>query len=36
MNYKDRYKSQIKENLKNVLSDIETKDMKLKISNWFL
>ena len=34
MNYKDRYKFQIKENIKNALNEIETKDMKLKISNW--
>ena len=33
MNYKDRYKFQIKENLKNVLNEIEANDMKLKISN---
>lgn len=34
MNYKEKYKSQIQENLKNVINEIETKDMKLKISNW--
>jgi autotransporter adhesin len=34
MNYKDKYKSQIQENLKNVINELETKDMKLKISNW--
>lgn len=34
MNYKDKYKLQIQENLKNVLNELETKDMKLKIANW--
>ncbi len=34
MNYKDRYKFQIKENVKNVLNEIETNDIKAKISNW--
>lgn len=34
MNYKDKYKSQIQENLKNVINELETNDMKLKISNW--
>lgn len=34
MNYKDKYKLQIQENLKNVLNELETNDMKLKISNW--
>jgi hypothetical protein len=34
MNYKDKYKSQIQENLKNVINELEIKDMKLKISNW--
>lgn len=34
MNYKDEYKIRIKENLKNVLTELDTKDMTLKISNW--
>ena len=34
MNYKDKYKFQIQENLKNVINELETEDMKLKISNW--
>jgi len=34
MNYKDKYKTQIQENLKNVINELETKNMKLKISNW--
>ena len=34
MNYKDKYKSQIQENLKNVINELETKNMKVKISNW--
>ena len=34
MNYKDKYKSQIQENLKNIINELETKNMKLKISNW--
>ena len=34
MNYKDKYKTQIQENLKNVINELETKNLKLKISNW--
>jgi hypothetical protein len=34
MNYKEKYKSQIQENLRNIINELETKDMKLKISNW--
>lgn len=34
MNYKDEYKHKIQENLKNVLKDLDTDDMKIKISNW--
>lgn len=34
MNYKKEYKVKVRENLKNVLNEIETKEMKLKILNW--
>lgn len=34
MNYKNIYKAKIQENLKNVINDLETKNMKLKILNW--
>lgn len=34
MDYKQEYKMKIKENVNNVLDEIETKEMKLKIQNW--
>jgi hypothetical protein len=34
MDYKEQYKKQIIQNLKNVLLELETDDMKIKISNW--
>lgn len=33
-NYKKEYKERVQKNLQNVLKELETKDMKLKISNW--
>lgn len=34
MNYDELYKKQIKINIKEVLKDIDTNEMKLKIRNW--
>ena len=33
-NYKELYKKQIQINVKEVLKDIDTNEMRLKISNW--
>ena len=34
MNYKTAYQEQLQKNLQNVLKELETKDMQLKIVNW--
>jgi len=34
MNYKKLYQEQLQKNLQNVLKELETKDMQLKIDNW--
>ena len=34
MNYKTAYQEQLQKNLQNVLQELETKDMQLKIVNW--
>ena len=34
MDYRKLYKKQIQINVKEVLKDIDTKEMRLKISNW--
>ena len=34
MDYRKLYKKQIQINVKEILKDIDTKEMRLKISNW--
>ena len=34
LDYKDQYKKQVEKNLKQVLNDLESKEMTQKISNW--